>query len=96
MNRTGWIALVVGALLFGCGAGMVAHEVMVPRAAAAWEGEKWEYHCVKLWKLPAHLTEPEGDAKLDALGAEGWELVQLGIGYGEGTSETACFKRRLN
>jgi hypothetical protein len=42
MNRPSWIALVIGALLIGCGAGMVAHEVMESEAVA-YEGQKWEY-----------------------------------------------------
>ncbi len=70
MSRSSIIALVIGAMLFGCGAGMVAHEVMESEAVAH-EGQTWEYHLhtqsmnVKKKDMPV----------LDQLGREGWELV---------------------
>lgn len=101
MNRSSIVALVIAALLFGCGAGMVAHEVMESDAVAqtAWTGQKWEYTCEALWNNPLHLTEPEGIEKLRVKGEAGWELVQAGIGWSGGqnhsTSGIACFKRPL-
>ena len=96
MNRASIIALAIGAMLFGCGVGMVAHEVMEPEEAVAYEGQKWKYKCEKLWNDPRHLTEPEGQEKLEARGSEGWELVQAGIGFGESNMGIACFKRPQN
>lgn len=97
MNRASVIALVLAGILFGCGAGMVAHEVMKSEAVAQgpWTGQRWEYNCTNLWNNPLHLTEPEGKAKLQSYGSEGWELVQAGIGFGEMTTGIACFKRQL-
>jgi len=97
MNRSSIIALVIGAMLFGCGAGMVAHEVWESEADAqmAWTGQKWEYHCSSFFNHPAHLTEPEGEATLNNLGAQGWELVQVNAGLGDMTVQMACFKRPL-
>ena len=42
MNRPSIIATVVGAMLFGCGAGMVVSEVWESEAFA-FEGQRWEY-----------------------------------------------------
>jgi hypothetical protein len=97
MNRASVIALVLAGILFGCGAGMVAHEVMESEAVAQgpWTGQRWEYHCSAIWNHPKHLTEPEGKATLNGIGAQGWELVQLGVGIGEGVAGIACFKRQL-
>mgnify|MGYP001578243172 CR=1 FL=1 len=94
MSKSSIIALVVGALLFGCGAGIVAKELVESRAEAqaSWTGQKWEYMCFKYGNNPWHLTEPEGMEKLNKKGAEGWELVAF-PGEGEGVYASACFKR---
>jgi len=72
MNRASIIALVIGAMLFGCGAGMVAHEVW-ESDAIAYEGQAWEYTVV-------YVGYP-GSQKIietcDTYGAEGWELVTV-------------------
>jgi hypothetical protein len=66
MNRASWMTMVFGALLLGCGAGMVAHEVIESQvvhqaeAQSKWTGQRWEYRCDALDKNPMHLTEPEG------------------------------------
>jgi len=96
MNRASVIALVSAGILFGCAAGMVAHEAIEARATAQvpWAGQKWEYMCFKYGNNPWHLNTAEGIAKLNAKGAEGWELVEF-PGEGEMIYASACFKRPL-
>jgi hypothetical protein len=90
MNRSSIIALVIGALLFGCGAGMVASEVLESEADAqvAWIGQQWEYKCFQRDVSVYHLTTDEGIGWLDERGSNGWELVAL-------PEDHACFKRPL-
>lgn len=66
MNRASLIALVLAGILFGCAAGMAAHEV-IESEAVAYEGQKWEY----IGKGWAGMT----DEKATALGEAGWEMV---------------------
>ena len=63
MNRSSIVALVIGAMLFGCGVGMVAHEVMEPGVAEAYEGQKWEYHCETIF-----IYKEKGKIRLNDLG----------------------------
>jgi len=95
MSKSSIIALVVGALLFGCGAGIVAHELVESsaEAQAAWTGQKWEYGCFEYGNHPLHLTEAEGMEKLNKKGAQGWELVAFP--GEEWKYAIACFKRPL-
>ena len=75
MNRSSIIALVIGAMLFGCGAGMVAHEVWESEALAD-EGQAWEYTVAYVnYANPNKVIE-----KCDVYGAEGWELVTVDKG----------------
>lgn len=94
MSKSSIIALVVGALLFGCGAGIVAKELVESRAEAQAEGtvQKWEYMCFKYGNVPLHLNEPGGMEKLNKKGAEGWELVAFPAD-GKDVWASACFKR---
>jgi hypothetical protein len=55
-----------------------------------WEPPTWEY-CVG--RLPGY-TEQECMAKLNALGAEGWELVCVLGGDSRGPAERYVFKRQ--
>ena len=72
MNRASIIALVIGAMLFGCGAGMVASEVLESEADAQgyYAGQKWEY---------TYLMKGYSEDKLivaaNELGQQGWDLV---------------------
>jgi hypothetical protein len=69
MSRSSIVALVIGAILFGCGAGMVAHEVLESEAEA-YDGQLWEY------KLHTRSMNVKKDMPvLNALGEQGWELV---------------------
>lgn len=93
MNRTSIVALVIGAMLFGCGVGMVAHEAMEPEEAIAYEGQKWEYHRVK--KPVAFSDKQTHEAIvewLDGLGEDGWEPVLKEAG----NAHYYWFKRPLN
>ena len=94
MNRTSIVALVIGAMLFGCGVGMVAHEAMEPEEAVAWEGQKWEYKCAEFGKWGTDIGKEKGVMSLNTNGAQGWELVQ--VGGTDATANIACFKRPLN
>ena len=84
MNRASIIALVIGALLFGCGAGMVAHEVLESEADAqvAWTGQQWEYTTL----IQDYPLEFLHDCK--ALGAHGWEAAAA-------VNNTVIFKRPM-
>ncbi len=68
MNRSSIIALVIGALLFGCGAGMVASEVLESEAVA-WEGQGWEYF------IEREIVTGGTQDQFDEYGEQGWELV---------------------
>lgn len=82
MNRISIIALVFGALLFGCGVGMVAHDMVESQAVAqtVWTGQKWDYMCDNY----AGNAYPQ----LKEMGKSGWELVDMEHDY-------YCFKRPL-
>jgi hypothetical protein len=82
MNRTSIIALVLGAMLFGCGAGMLAHEAIESKAEAqnVWTGQKWDYFC----EIYAGRAHPQ----LKELGLQGWELAAMNNGM-------YCLKRPL-
>ena len=61
--------------------------------------QRWEYRTVTLdlegWFTP-NVNVPQTDAALDALGREGWELVNvldLNRGHGHSTSLVAFLKR---
>ncbi len=96
MNRASIVALVIGAMLFGCGVGMVAHEVMEPEAVAqeAWTGQQWEYDCSTfIW-----FTQKQADeavAEMDKRGSQGWEALSV-TNSGETNYYLACYKRPLN
>lgn len=85
MNRSSIVALVIGAMLFGCGAGMVASEVLESEADAqvAWTGQQWEYVDAKVLAGSPKYTE-----KVNELGRQGWELIAWDSGW-------AWFKRPL-
>ena len=84
MNRASVIALVIGAMLFGCGAGMVASEVLESEADAqvAWTGQTWEY------TFDSWMTTKKTKDGINELGREGWEMVNA-----DGT--VVWFKRPL-
>jgi hypothetical protein len=101
MNRTSIISLVIGAMLFGCGAGMVAHEVMesedsIPHAYAqtGWAGQTYTYYC-------EHMSVGEivdDSARFDEIGTDGWELVAVSPQKSKNGQfdQIACFKRPLD
>jgi hypothetical protein len=75
MNRASIIALAIGAMLFGCGAGMVAHEVMESEAVAQtpWTGQLWEYAV----ESTSYMDQANLDTICDSKGAAGWELASV-------------------
>jgi len=75
MNRSSIIALVIGAMLFGCGAGMVAHEVLESEAGA-YNGQQWEY---KLHTQSMNVKKKDMPV-LNELGRQGWELIDYDDG----------------
>jgi hypothetical protein len=88
MNRASIIALVIGALLFGCGAGMVASEVLESEADAQgyYAGQKWEYSC---FDASGEIAQEKNLEIMNAKGALGWELAVAG------DMGNLCFKRPL-
>ena len=81
MNRASIIALVIGAMLFGCGAGMVASQVLESEAHA-YEGQKWEYTTL----IQDYPLDFLNDCK--TLGAHGWEAAAA-------VNNTVIFKRPM-
>jgi hypothetical protein len=94
MNRSSIVALVIGAMLFGCGVGMVAHEVMEPEEAVAYEGQKWEYWHTRMPTKAMSLSKQDTLRQewLDEKGDLGWELVQMNMEGGN----LCILKRPLN
>ena len=89
MKHNGIIALV---FVVGCATGGVAAQLVVPPVRAGTSPTRWEYKC-------AHAEfDADGGvtAKLNKLGAEGWELVSMAPhGAAYVTAYTLCTKRAL-
>ncbi|MBW2263973.1 MAG: hypothetical protein JRG91_18585, partial [Deltaproteobacteria bacterium] len=95
--------LVLISIMIGCAAGVVAHEVIEPEAAAQapHAGQKWEHVCT--------YVESKQIAGFDAYaqyGKDGWEMVGIAVSGGHvgvdfelstynayADSIVACFKR---
>jgi hypothetical protein len=86
MNRTIALSLV---LIVGCVAGATTAQLVVPKARAGTNPTRWEYHCVDDVRAKESATP-----RLNALGAEGWELVTTSP-QGNLSWVFACFKRAL-
>jgi hypothetical protein len=77
--------------ILGCVAGATTAQLVVPKAHAGTNPQRWEYHCVSEpddWK-----SSPP--ASLNALGAEGWEMVAAGTPNQFARDARYCFKRPL-
>jgi hypothetical protein len=91
MKHRGFIALI---FVIGCATGSVASHLVVPPARAGTTATRWEHLCDEVDDTV--LTE-----KLNAAGAEGWELVSVGQHHLIGTVGTKhdgfvfCAKRAL-
>jgi hypothetical protein len=76
-------------LVFGCVAGATTARLVVPKAQAGTNPTRWEYHCDE-----AGGIDQSPAPRLNALGAEGWELVSTSY-RGEVHELLFCFKRPL-
>jgi hypothetical protein len=82
MKRTAALSLI---FIVGCVAGATTAQLVVPKARAGTNPQRWEYHC----------AEGLGTPQMNASGAEGWELVTASS-RGASTAWTLmCFKRPL-
>jgi hypothetical protein len=94
MSKMRNVALVLGGLLMGCGAGAVATRgafavdpLSMPSAPTA--VVRWEQFCEELRPNPKELNYV-----LAARGAEGWEVVAIPYTWtGQGAAGAVCFKR---
>jgi hypothetical protein len=84
--KPGYVAAGVGTLLVG----MVLWSLVNPGRSASAQGgpRRFEYSCVPTLEKP---WKPEGAIKLNALGAQGWEMVQ----QLPSNPDVFCFKRVL-
>ena len=76
------------AFIAGCVASQLA-QIVIPPARAGAPTQRWEYFCERDTDGP---WTPEGIAKLNSAGREGWEFVQQLAGSG-GIRDVYCFKR---
>jgi hypothetical protein len=94
MSKMRNIALVLGGLVIGCGAGAAATNgafavdpLTMPSAPAT--GVRWQQFCEVLKSDPKDVN-----ATLAARGAEGWEMVAVPYTWtAYGAAGAICFKR---
>ena len=93
--RTFFVGLgLMTTFVAGCIAALM--QLVVPPVRAGTNPTRWEYQCISEVEKP---WKGEGATKLNAMGAQGWELVlqhhpvpgAVGIGY----YDVWCFKRAL-
>jgi hypothetical protein len=88
------VALVLGGLVMGCGAGAVATKgafavdpLSVPSQPST--GGRWQQFCEELRSSPQDVN-----LLLAARGAEGWEMVAIPYTWTpQGAAGAVCFKR---
>jgi len=90
MKKTGLAALILIAFLIGCGTSTAVQQLLVPPARAQTNPQRFEYHCVKIFRMEPEELGP----MFSKLGAEGWEL-SIPIAMVQGQTLGACFKRPL-
>jgi hypothetical protein len=91
MKRTAALSLI---FVVGCVAGATTAQLVVPKARAGTNPQRWEYHCVE-----SSGFNKDSAPTLNARGAEGWELVSASHRARASLSEQHdvlfCFKRPL-
>ena len=75
--------------ILGCVAGATTAQLVVPKARAGTNPTRWEYHCTTDAGDDLNRHPPK---TLNALGAEGWELVSAAY---VPQDAVFCFKRPL-
>jgi hypothetical protein len=87
MKHHGIIAIV---FVIGCATGGVAAQLVVPPVRAGTSPTRWEYQCAEA----GFIADGTLTAKLNQLGAEGWELASMeSVGFNK--MHVACAKRAL-